>query len=1305
MFDKLRSIALPVVALIAAAGFAFTAPVKGAPPATSAPASSTPGVPVHFQLPVTGPLPKTYRVTLAIVDAKNPDWIISQFAAGVPCTVTAENQGKFTQTWNGLDDNFMPVPPGTYGVKGIVMPAEKWAVDGDYHTVTPRFVSGYSTWLPTPDQLTVPEPFGGDPVGSPLRDIDVSGNGRAVFYWQYLENGKNNVVVDLAKPLGYSQFVTAYGSGGAAGGNCTCTDGETIWSYSLDGGPKYIYRPDGKPWGTDQAQRPKVTIPTGWVKAMACFKDPSVSKSFVYLALGGKIEQKSHGSWSDYSESKTDFVDAVEVREGDGGKLVATVPVRRPLGIVTRGGTMYVLHQADSGVFEILSAKLTTGGIPDGPLAVACRIPATINPYDMERDSHGRYYVSDPAANKVYQLDAQGKITVTYGRASVQTPATYDPLTFMNPQKLGTWTDPSGADRLIVVEQAGPNRASEWSAEGKLLREFQTFQTKANDGYAIDPDHPTDIYLAGHEDWLTRFKLDYATGAWKIDAVWPNVGSDPLSPGFDHPKFVRLNGREYIACARSRNIYRREGNRWLLSAAIITKPIRNSNPEYYTWHDANGDGIVHEAEYAATPLAMPGRLLRYHGETWLDDLSELTLNWSGPDVWRLKPESFDAHGNPVFKAWEKVLTDSLMAAKLAGTADSLYGGNELDTSFSDWGQADGSPTDGYYVNSRGGYKFSANFAAQDKVSRYVPDGKGGYTLKWRTGREAMNGNAQPGEIYAAIRMAKPIGGVLSIVDQSRCGVILYTTDGMYIDTLFPDGRKYSPSVAGVYVLPEEFFAGVIYPNKDDGNVYIGMGKFTPMVFKAVGWSMAGIPVQPLISVDKSVTISAGDIATPPDIALFVRGGAGAARVARFDPATGGVNFDGGLSGWEGCKPITFEADKDQKVEVRALYDPTAIFLRWHITTSGKIEPKPLRPVERLFTHDRLSDTFSFYIQGDPNAKAASTRAGRPNDVRFVFGVFADGDTVKPVELGMYPTWDGQGKANPATYRTPVGKVDFAHVGLVEGAKLNYVPDPNGKGYVLIASIPVAALPKTLKLSGDLRTMVDFEATFGGHGKVWWANSDGSASRETYDEPTEASLYPGAWAPAQFASIADGLVVQNWLIAGPFGGTEARKYKGEMPYGEKLEAIKYFNATAFPPDAGNVDVTQTYSGEQTSGYWGERQVRWTPARVADMDNRVICGATAQVYYGASWVYAPEQTDVIFEYRGHHMTTLHYWLNGKETFTGYDFDSVKKPVTLPKGWSQVEFRGYCVGYQPFRAGLVIRGTEAALWSLKMQSMPPQ
>jgi len=36
--------------------------------------------------------------------------------------------------------------------------------------------------------------------------------------------------------------------------------------------------------------------------------------------------------------------------------------------------------------------------------------------------------------------------------------------------------------------------------------------------------------------------------------------------------------------------------------------------------------------------------------------------------------------------------------------------------------------------------------------------------------------------------------------------------------------------------------------------------------------------------------------------------------------------------------------------------------------------------------------------------------------------------------------------------------------------------------------------------------------------------------------------------------------------------------------------------------------------------------------------------------------------------------------------------------------VTFRGYCVGYPPFRAGLVIAGAPEKLWTLRLSAVPP-
>jgi len=1269
------------------------------------------GVEVGYRLPTDGPLPRTYLVTLAIESQDNPDWIVSQFLRGAARTVTAGNQGKFTDTWDGLDENLMPVPPGTYSVRGICMPAEKWQVDGEYHAVTPQFIAGASSWMPARDQWKAAEPFGGDPCGAPLGDVDVGPNGVAVFYYVYLENGTNNPLMDLKKPVGLGQFVRAFGSGGAGGGTSTCTDGETVWSFSTDGGAKYVYRADGKPFGTGRANRGNIFLPKGWVKGMACCRD--ADKTYVYVAQGGKIvESKEHG----YTESDKDFVDAVSVHEGATGKVLAEVPLCRPIGIAARGGTLYAVHAAADGGYEV-SAKALQAGMPQGEWQRLFAVPAGMNPRDIEVDSHNRVYISDASANKVQQFDRSGKKLLKYGRLDAQKPGAYDPQTLMAPGKLATWTTPDGEDRLIIVEHAGPNRASEWNSDGKLLREFMSLQTKANDGYAVDPAHTDQVYIGGQEGWLTRFRVDYEKGTWTVDAVWPAVGTDPKAPGFDHPQFIRANGNCYLACGRSNNVYRLAGDRWLLSAGLIREKHGNEW-KHFAWHDANGDGTVQEEEYRQRPLEMPGWLLRYHGNQWLDDLSLVALNQNGRDVWRLAPEAFDAHGNPIFSSWQKLLTDPVFVARAEGKADAIHGGNELAETFSsDWAMADGTVKDGFYVVARGGHSFSANEGAQIKVTRYVPDGQGGYQMKWRTGRVALQGVAKPGEMYGAIHLWKPLNGLLSVVDQSRCGLLLFSEDGLYVDTVFPDGRRFSPAAAGVYPQPGEFFAGSVYACQADGKIYFGMGKYTPLIYEAQGWSLKQNPVRGVAGLPQRVELTAAQIATPPEIALTLRGGAGAAKVARFAPALGGAVLDGSLSGWESCEPVRFQADKDQSVELRGLYDPDNLYLRWQARLATKIQVRPLQNSERIFSHDRLADTLSFYIQGDLHAKPGGPAGGRAGDARFVFSLVQDGAAVKPVVVGMYPEWKGASKANPATYQTPVNKVEFAHVAPVAEAKLNHALDEDGLGFVIAAAIPRSAIPGLPALGSGVRTMVNFEATYGGHGKFWWSNADGSASRETYDEPTEARLYPGSWAPLQFQGLEEGVVVRNWQLCGPFGGPGAEKFaydlQGPMPGTNKdwkQAGREFCEATKYPPDSGTVDLKATFSGEMVQGYWGQpAALRWIKATVEDLDTRVLCGGAAQVWYGATWVHVAQDLEVESRIQGHPQTFLRWFLNGEKVLEGEikgepGKASASKVLTLKKGWNQVLFRGYCVGYPKFRAGLVFAGPPDRLWQLRLSATPP-
>ena len=61
-------------------------------------------------------------------------------------------------------------------------------------------------------------------------------------------------------------------------------------------------------------------------------------------------------------------------------------------------------------------------------------------------------------------------------------------------------------------------------------------------------------------------------------------------------------------------------------------------------------------------------------------------------------------------------------------------GNEMEQD-GDWGSVRQLPDGEFVVNMRGG-TFSANHGWQQKLSRYVPDGRGGFRQKWRVGRIA-----------------------------------------------------------------------------------------------------------------------------------------------------------------------------------------------------------------------------------------------------------------------------------------------------------------------------------------------------------------------------------------------------------------------------------------------------------------------------------------------------------------------------------------------------------------------------------------
>ena len=367
------------------------------------------------------------------------------------------------------------------------------------------------------------------------------------------------------------------------------------------------------------------------------------------------------------------------------------------------------------------------------------------------------------------------------------------------------------------------------------------------------------------------------------------------------------------------------------------------------------------------------------------------------------------------------------------------------------------------------------------------------------------------------------------------------------------------------------------------------------------------------------------------------------------------------------------------------------------------------------------------------AATGKTPEGRPGDLRLVFGLFDDAGKTVPAALAMVPSRNAPG-AHPVTYGSPVGKTSLAHVALVRQVRLAHRLDADGKGLTLAAAIPRSVLPtETPDWSEGLRTTIDFDANFGGNRKIWWANADGSASRETNDEPTEARLYPGAWGPLELAALSRGLYVRQWQVIGPFGF-------GKLPQLDVRSGRGQICATLadlkFPPElqgdardgvfaAGFVrrDLSGRYEGDMARTRKMNRVLTWMPVTITDdeVDFRKIARLKWTMHdeegvaYMVTWIHAADASDVtltIPEVHGHR--AVRGWLNGdplpatlgegkRAADLRQRIDS-SRPMTLQKGWNELLIR---VDHIWGDSAITVRldAPATTLWKLRTSNQQPE
>ena len=621
----------------------------------------------------------------------------------------------------------------------------------------------------------------------------------------------------------------------------------------------------------------------------------------------------------------------------------------------------------------------------------------------------------------------------------------------------------------------------------------------------------------------------------------------------------------------------------------------------FVWHDANNDGTwtlpvpgTHTAQPDYSELE-PFEKENFRGWNYFYEAVQDDLSFIGPDgnqgFWHWAVDSFDTYSNPVYaKGPLPLMNDSVLAARKAFNASTMknpcptcqglpptHGGNELSdadgTSRSSGRFVDASHTDIVTAQGAMGSQFAVGCFSQDscpqwKLAWHTKDpSTGRYSCKWRVGRSAIAKATGEGQFanskpdHSAGVGAQPmtvhpiIGNTVALNDMMRAGVLLYTTDGLYVDTLFTTasgGQGYRKNFhfgATIFQAGGEYFAeSQMYVDPGSGKVYVAWGKTSVMGFEVDGMSKDGVATEPvkfaaghavrlgggagIDAVDAVVTLAASNFAVPLGIASQLRGypPKGSSIVIPEAEATKPPALDGSLTGWGAATTAHFKVDGlntngPAKIEARLLYDADTIYIHWTInqTQTGWPYPLPdLEPIVHMFAHGRGSTTCSFYIQG--NVSAGYTRnaksTGRPGDSRFVFGLFkqpaADpAPSAQPAQMGllaMYPFWDPKfGPGSETTYAVGWHNVTLANVAAMPTVKHGFTISPDGYTVTMAAALPRSAVPWLPVFAKGLKTSGDFSCNIQGFQKDWWTNFDLKASQIAYDEPSEASqLCPASW---------------------------------------------------------------------------------------------------------------------------------------------------------------------------------------------------
>ena len=645
-----------------------------------------------------------------------------------------------------------------------------------------------------------------------------------------------------------------------------------------------------------------------------------------------------------------------------------------------------------------------------------------------------------------------------------------------------------GNGTLFVAESAAPKRFTRWSAEGKLEQAFQGPYYYSG-MFAVDDENPEYVYGDTHGD-LIRYKIDYATGAWTVDAYWIGFYRDSGVPAKWWGRIRHKDGHTYW-CSGSGAIVELCEDHVRGVAAVYSGWVEKQADGNYawvewkkktglkgTWSDLNGDGKPQPEEWQVTdkpayPLAAGGPQQGWGA--YFDEHFDLYMHdWSDDatgGVWKLPVEW--KNGVPVYR-WEQAVHVGLSRAD--GKNGLAHGASGARSAYA----ADGAvyAFNGGY-NALGlpgvGHGHDWEFA---QITQYDPaTGK----PRWHAGERAA-AFAAPGQQYCPTGAAGIINGYLFWTDENSLVHAWDVAHGLYVDTLLEDiSRDPAPSPYTVWV---ELFNTRIFRHPQTGKVYLLAASDAIHVYEVLGTDKTPVRFQ------GEFTLTAEEIAAAKqqEAARVVAG----TRTLAIPRAKTPLVIDGNLAPFAAAPAATLAMKPTAQGTVRLLYDEQYLYVGVDVADDSPWKNAG-GDVTAMF---KTGDEVSLWAGAAPGKRPLAV-----NDTRILFA-----PTGKDTLVMAYRPKVTAG-ARPVVFRSPSGAVSFDQVAPLTDVPVAVVV--TAAGYRLEAAIPWHDLGLTPAGRFGLDLSVNFSDPAGQRNvaRLHWGRN-GAAN--VYDLPTEARMEPETW---------------------------------------------------------------------------------------------------------------------------------------------------------------------------------------------------